>query len=55
MGMRWKLQCQVVAIYVPTLVLEVEEKEELKNLFKWGKFFYVILNQEIFKYLKNKK
>ena len=28
-----------------------EEKEELKNLLKWGKFsFYVILDHEIFTY-----
>ena len=40
---RWKLHCQVVATHVPTWALEVEENEEVKNLLKWGKFsFYVI-------------
>ena len=35
---------------------EVEEKEELKNLLKWGKFsFYVMVDREIFIYLKSKK
>ena len=35
---------------------KVEEKEELKNLLKWGKFsFYVMVDREIFTYLKNKK
>ena len=35
---------------------EVEEKEELKNLLKWGKFsFYVMVDCKIFTYLKNKK
>ena len=30
--------------------------EELKNLSKWGKFsFYVMVDSEIFTYLKNKK
>ena len=34
----------------------MKEKEELKNLSKWGKFFfYVIIDREIFSYLKNKK
>ena len=38
------------------LALKVKEKEELKNLLNWGKFsFYVIVDQEIFTYLKNKK
>ena len=55
-AVRWKLHFQVVAIRVPTLALEVEEKEGLKNLLKWGKFsFYVMLNREIVTYLKNKK
>ena len=41
---------------VSTEALEVEEKEELKNLLKWGKFsFYVIIDCEIFTDLKNKK
>ena len=56
MEISWKLHCQVVATHVPTLPLEVEEKEELKNLLKCGKFsFYVIVDREIFTYLKNKK
>ena len=56
MEIRWKLYCQVVAANLPTYLLEVKEKEELKNLLKWGKFsFYVMLNREIVTYLKNKK
>ena len=56
MEIRWKLHCQVLTTHVPTLSLEVEEKEELKNLLKCGKFpFYVIVDREIFTYLKNKK
>ena len=56
MEISWKLHCQVVVTYVPTLPLEIEEKEELKNLLKGGKFsFYVIVDREIFTYLKNKK
>ena len=48
--------CQVVATHVPTLSLEVGEKEELKNLLKCGKFsFYVMVDSEVFTYLKNKK
>ena len=36
--------------------VEVDKKEELKNLLKWVKFsFYVTENREIFIYLKNKK
>ena len=32
---------------------EVAEKEELKNLLKWGKFsFYVMVDREIFTYLE---
>ena len=55
MEIRWELHCQVVATHVSTWALEVEEKEELKNLFKWGKFpFYVIVDREIFTY-QNKK
>ena len=44
MEIRWKLYCEVVANYVPTfhsdipIAGEVEEKEELKNLLKWGKW-----------------
>ena len=35
---------------------EVEEKEEQKNLLKWCKFsFYVMVDREIFTYLKKKK
>ena len=35
---------------------EVEEKEELKKLLMWGKFsFHVMVDCEIFTYLKNKK
>ena len=56
MEIRWKLHCQVVATHVPTLPLEIEEKEELKNLLKGGKFsFYVMIDDEVFTYLKNKK
>ena len=56
MEISWKLHCQVVATHVPTLPLEVEEKEELKNLLKCGKFsFYVMVDSEVFTYLKNKK
>ena len=32
MKIRWKLHYQVMATRVPTQALEVEEKEELKNL-----------------------
>ena len=56
MQTRWKLNCQVLATHVPTLPLEEDEKEELKNLLKCGKFsFYVIVDSEVFTYLKNKK
>ena len=56
MEIRWKLYFQVVATYVPILPLEVEEKEELKNLLKYSKFsFYVIVVSQVFTYLKNKK
>ena len=56
MEIRLNLPCQVVATHVPTLALELNEKEELKNLLKWGKFsFYVMVDCEIFIYLKNKK
>ena len=56
MEIRWKLHCQVVATHVPTLPLEVEEKEELKILLKCCKFsFYVMVDSEVFTYLKNKK
>ena len=56
MKIKWKLHCQVVATHVSTLSLEVEEKEELKNLLKCGKFsFYVMVDSEVFTYLKNKK
>ena len=35
---------------------EVEEKEELKTLLMWVKFsFHVIVDREIFLYVKNKK
>ena len=35
---------------------KVEEKEELKNLLMWGKFsFHVMVDREIFTYLKNNK
>ena len=34
----------------------MKEKEELKNLVKWGKFsFYVMVDSQIFTYLKKKK
>ena len=56
MEIRWKRHCQVGATHVPTLPLEVEEKEELKKLSKCGKFsFYVMVDLEVFTYLKNKK
>ena len=56
MEISWKLHCQVVVTYVPTLPLEIEEKEELKNLLKGGKFsFYGMIDDEVFTYLKNKK
>ena len=36
--------------------MEVEEKEELKNSLKWRESsFYVIVDREIFTYVKNKK
>ena len=36
---------------------KVKEKEDLKIMFKWEKiiFFHVIVDREIFRYLKNKK
>ena len=35
---------------------KVEEKEELEKLSKWGTFFsYVLVDCEIFTYLKNKE
>ena len=43
MGIRWKLYCQVVATNVPTKALEVEEKEEQKNLRKWGEFYLYVM------------
>ena len=56
MEIRWKLHCQVVATHVPILPLEVEEKEELKNLLMWGKFsVHVMVVRELFRYVKNKK
>ena len=48
------LHCQVVATHVLTEALEVEGREELKNLWKWGKFsFYVMVHRKILTYLKN--
>ena len=57
MEITWKLHCQVVVIHVPTLPLEEEEeKEELKNLLKCGKFSsYVMVDGKVFGYMKNKK
>ena len=56
MEIKWKLHCEVAGTHLSTKALEVEEKEELKNLLKWGKFsFHVIVDREIFAYLKNKK
>ena len=53
MEIKWKLYRQVVATHVTAEALEVEEKEELKNLLKWGKFsFYVTIGCEIFTYQK---
>ena len=43
MGIRWKLYCQVVATNVPTKALEVEEKEEQKNLRKRGEFYLYVM------------
>ena len=55
MEIRWKLHCQVVVTHVPTLPLEVREKKELKNLLKCPKLsFYVMIDREIFTYVKNK-
>ena len=35
---------------------EVEKKEELKNLLMYGKFsFHVMVDRELFTYMKNKK
>ena len=35
---------------------EVQEKEELKNLLMWGKFsFHVMVDRQLFTYVKNKK
>ena len=45
--------CTNLGIPIPG---EEEEKEELENLLKWGKFsFYVTVDREIFTCLKNKK
>ena len=56
MEIRWKLHCQVVATHVPTLPLEVEEKEELKNLLKCGELsFYVMVDSEVLTYLEKMK
>ena len=56
MEIRWKLHCQVVVTHVLTLPLEVREKKELKNLLKCPKLsFYVMIDREIFTYVKNKK
>ena len=56
MEITWNRHCQVVATHVPTQALEVEGKEELKNLLKWGKFsFYVMVVGEIFTYPENKR
>ena len=56
MEIRLKLHYQVVCTHVQTLALKVKAKEELKNLLKWGKIsFYVMVDCEIFTYLKNKK
>ena len=52
---RWKPHCQVVDLDIP-VAEKVEEKEELKNLLKWGKFsYYVMVDRKIVAYLKNKK
>ena len=49
------LHCQVAATHVPTFPLEVEEQEEMTNLLKCGKFsFYIMVDSEVFTYLKNK-
>ena len=54
MEIRLNLHCEAVATHVSTL--EEKEKQELKNLLKWGKFsLYVMVDREIFTYLKNKK
>ena len=42
MEIRWKLHSEAVTTHVPTLSVpitgDVENKEELKNLLKWGKW-----------------
>ena len=42
MEIRWKLHCEVVEVHVPIknipIAGEVEEKEELQRLLKWGKW-----------------
>ena len=41
---------------VRTWAFEVEEKEQLKYLLKWGKFsLYIIVDRKILTYLKSKK
>ena len=56
MEIRWKLHCQVVATQLGILIAgEVEEKKELKNLM-WDEFsFHVMVDREVFTYVKNKK
>ena len=59
MEIRWKIvpSCVHTCTDLDILIAgEVEEKEELKNLLKWGKFsFYVMVDCTIVAYLKNKK
>ena len=47
---------QKKASYGPVLAGEVERKEKLKNLLICGKFsFHVVVDRELFTYVKNKK
>ena len=53
MEIRWKFQCTHLGILIAG---EVEENEELKNLLMWGEFsFHVMVDREIFNYVKNEK
>ena len=49
--------CRHMCTHLGILIVgEVEERKELKNLLMWGKFFfYVMVDRELFTYVKNKK
>ena len=49
--------CCRIRTHLGILIIgEVEKKEELKNLLMWGKFsFHVMVDRELFTYVKNKK